>query len=212
MFSKLKPLIKNNIKTGSKNPRIRRLNAALEKYKKISEPDTGELDEIILFRQAVADITPMIDDHAFLVRPKPKAKLLNCCDDEPLMPIFSEATEWLSLECPQQLSWVKHGYDPNLVKRLRTGKCMLDHRIDLHGLNIARASMTLQIVLKMMTDNQLRYLLIIHGKGNHLNSTGVLKAKVNEWLRSYSTVIAFASAPNKWGDTGATVVMLGVTS
>lgn len=205
MFSKLKPLIKNNVK----NPRIRRLNEVLDKYKNVSKSDSSEFDEIALFRKEVAGIKPMIDDHAYLARPKPKPKLLNYVDDEPVTPIFSEATEWLNLECPQQLSWVKHGYDPNLVKRLRTGKCVLDHTIDLHGQNVARASVTLQTVLKIMTDNQLRFLLIIHGKGNHLNSTGVIKAKVNEWLRSYAHLIAFASAPIKWGDTGATVVMLG---
>ena len=61
----------------------------------------------------------------------------------------------------------------------------------------------LQIIQIAKDENQ-NVLKIVHGKG----PDAILKTYVNGWLRQHRDVLAFVSAPEKQGGTGAVLVLL----
>ncbi|NND54506.1 MAG: Smr/MutS family protein [Gammaproteobacteria bacterium] len=58
-------------------------------------------------------------------------------------------------------------------------------------------------------DKGFRCVRIVHGKGRGSGPRGpVLKNAVNNWLRKWDPVLAFVSAPDMDGGTGAVYVLL----
>lgn len=128
--------------------------------------------------------------------------------------------------------------DPHFLKRgkdldrktddkFRSGAMAIDGRIDLHGLNEARAFHSLDQFLKTHIAHGSRCLLVITGKGGTPKSTrikidlrtqgegqprvGVLRRQVPLWLQNsaYAPIILKCiSAPAKWGGDGAYLILL----
>ena len=59
-------------------------------------------------------------------------------------------------------------------------------------------------VIQMAKDENQNVIKIVHGKGPE----AILKTYVNGWLRQHRDVLAFVSAPEKQGGTGAVLVLL----
>jgi DNA-nicking Smr family endonuclease len=87
---------------------------------------------------------------------------------------------------------------------LKSGKLRWFEAVDLHGCNIDQArTAVLQLIQLAQADNQ-NLIKIVHGKG----PTATLKTCVNGWLRQHPAVLAFVSAPENQGGTGAVLVLL----
>ena len=87
---------------------------------------------------------------------------------------------------------------------LKAGKMRWFEAVDLHGCTVEQArEAVLQIIQMAKTENQ-NVIKIVHGKGPE----AVLKTYVNGWLRQHRDVLAFVSAPENQGGTGAVLVLL----
>jgi DNA-nicking Smr family endonuclease len=87
---------------------------------------------------------------------------------------------------------------------LKAGNLRWYEAVDLHGCTVEEArSAVLQIIQMAKEENQ-NVIKIVHGKGPE----AILKTYVNSWLRQHRDVLAFVSAPEKQGGTGAVLVLL----
>ncbi|MDX2346702.1 MAG: Smr/MutS family protein [Legionella sp.] len=93
-------------------------------------------------------------------------------------------------------------------KALKQGKIRPDIKLDLHGLHIDQAEDELLACIQDAREQQIRCILIIHGKGGRFHGASTLKTHVNNYLKQLSDVLAFHSATPRDGGTGALYVLL----
>ncbi len=113
--------------------------------------------------------------------------------------------------------------DRKTHEKFQSGAMAIDGRIDLHGLNEARAFHALDQFLKMHIARGSRCLLVITGKGQTKKNSrfrtpneahhpgGVLRRQVPLWLQNSayaSIILKCISAPAKWGGDGAYLILL----
>jgi DNA-nicking Smr family endonuclease len=79
--------------------------------------------------------------------------------------------------------------------------------LDLHGKTSAEAREFLGEFLLQCQHENVRHVLIIHGKGKD-SAIPVLKNKLNNWLRQTEQVIAFCTATPRHGGSGALYLLL----
>ena len=107
-----------------------------------------------------------------------------------------------------ELSFVRPGVQQGVYKRLRLGKYPLEARLDLHRLTIDQARVALMRFIRDCMDNELRTVLITHGKGEGRERPALLKSCVNHWMPQIPEILAFHTAQKQHGSYGATYVML----
>lgn len=96
-----------------------------------------------------------------------------------------------------------------MQRDIKRGKLDIEDSIDLHGMYVEQASVELMAFLEECSNDGLRYLLIVHGKGTRSDPSRItLKSWVNHWLRDLPNLLAFHSAHAKHGGTGAVYVVL----
>ncbi len=97
----------------------------------------------------------------------------------------------------------------NVLRKLRRGEYRIDGELDLHGLNARQAEQLLVQSLATALARGDRCLRIVHGKGLRSGQRGpVLRNLVDELLRRVDAVLAFASAREVDGGSGASLVLL----
>ena len=122
---------------------------------------------------------------------------------ESLGPISPEQ----ALESGEELAFVRSGYAPAMLRRLRRGHWVVEAHLDLHGMNRAQAASAVREFLRECRARRVGCVRIVHGKGlGSRNREPVLKGKVYHWLRLREEVLAFAQAPAAHG--GAVLVLL----
>ncbi|MGR2740253.1 Smr/MutS family protein [Billgrantia sp. Q4P2] len=93
--------------------------------------------------------------------------------------------------------------------QLKRGQIAWEAGLDLHGYSVDEARLELENFLKEAVGNRMRCVLVVHGKA--WGSTAdypVIKSHVNAWLREWPSVLAFCSARENDGGTGAVYVLL----
>ena len=94
-------------------------------------------------------------------------------------------------------------------ERLRRGRLPCKESLDLHG---ERERSAQALLCRFLSDCRCRGLYcvrVVHGKGHHVDrSCPALKNMVNVLLRHHPEVLAFCSAQNHHGGTGAMYVLL----
>jgi DNA-nicking Smr family endonuclease len=94
-------------------------------------------------------------------------------------------------------------------RRLRAGHYRVDGEIDLHGLTAAMVEPALQQFLGEAMRHRARVVRVIHGKGLRSGNRGpVLKLMASHYLCRIDVVLAFASAREVDGGSGAILVLL----
>ena len=139
--------------------------------------------------------------------PEPRQSLL----DEARVPgeLIASTIDPAVIEVGEELSYLKDGHSPALLRKLKRGQFSIADEIDLHQMTaeVARAA-----VSGFLADSKRSGKLcvrIIHGKGLRSRNEGpVLKRLVDGLLRRRGDVLAFASAKPNEGGTGATIVLL----
>jgi DNA-nicking Smr family endonuclease len=94
-----------------------------------------------------------------------------------------------------------------LFNRLKRGQIPIEDTLDLHGMSVDAARLTLCQFIKKQITNRSKTVLIIHGKAPK-SPIPLLKCHLECWLRQIPQILGFHSAPNNQGGTGALVVML----
>jgi DNA-nicking Smr family endonuclease len=87
---------------------------------------------------------------------------------------------------------------------LKAGNLRWFEAVDLHGCTVEEARSAVLQIIQMAKDENQNVIKIVHGKGPE----AILKTYVNGWLRQHRDVLAFVSAPEKQGGTGAVLVLL----
>lgn len=149
---------------------------------KIEKDKKKKLDSQTLAKRASA-IGPMQTDNAEL---SDTQAMLN--------PVASQAT------LSYRIATLQH----KVFEDLKAGNLRWFEAVDLHGCTVEDARMAVLQIIQMAKDENQNVIKIVHGKGPE----AILKTYVNGWLRQHLDVLAFVSAPEKQGGTGAVLVLL----
>ena len=106
------------------------------------------------------------------------------------------------------LSWKTPGTQPYLLRKLKNGEYREADFIDLHGKTIDEAYEIVRAFIRHAKQEEFRCVLIIHGKGSRQVKKAQMKSYVAHWLKQMNDVIAYHSAPDFKGGTGAVMVIL----
>ncbi len=94
-------------------------------------------------------------------------------------------------------------------QQLKRGQLAWELGLDLHGYTLEEARTELEAFLHEASAERRRCVLVVHGKAWGATSDyPVIKSHVNAWLREWPRVLAFCSATEADGGTGAVYVLL----
>jgi DNA-nicking Smr family endonuclease len=164
-----------------------------------------------LFREAVRDVRPIDAPPAPppAPRPPPRAHFRRADEEAVLAESLELGPGELLVETGDELLFRRAALSGRTLERLRRGEYVVEDEIDLHGLIAVEAREALRAFLNDALKRGLRCVRVIHGKGLRSGPRGpVLKHAVNTWLRKTAAVLAFASARQVDGGTGAVYVLL----
>ena len=106
------------------------------------------------------------------------------------------------------LEFKRDGIQLGVYRNLRLGKYQIDARLALHNMKVEQArTAVFQFIKDCMTYN-IRCALITHGKGEGREQPAQLKSCVAHWLPQFNNVLAFHSAQQRHGASGATYILL----
>ncbi len=173
----------------------------MRKKTEISEDDKS------IFREAVRGIKPLINTK---ITPVPlivkKARSSKNLEESPLS-AFSDHESLDLVTSDSMIEYHQTGIQHKTLRNLRTGQYNVEGILDLHGKTVEEANEALHHFLLRCKQEKTRHVLIIHGKGRD-PFRPILKNKLNHWLRQTNQVLAFCSATNKDGRSGALYVLL----
>ncbi|SPT68220.1 Probable DNA endonuclease SmrA [Anaerobiospirillum thomasii] len=106
------------------------------------------------------------------------------------------------------LSYKTPGTQPLMLRKLKNGEYREADFIDLHGKTLEQAYDLTRHFIAHAREHEFRCVLIIHGKGMNQRPKAQLKSYVNHWLKQMKDVLAFHSAPDFKGGTGAVMIIL----
>lgn len=168
-------------------------------------------DDRRLFRDAVRGVKRLRKTAQPPPAPKPRARATFARRDE--REVLRESLELkpgdLFVETGDELSFKRAGVSDKLLRKLRAGEFRCEAELDLHGFTAAQAKVELREFLEAMLREHCRCVRIVHGKGLRSGHRGpVLKQTVNALLQRTNAVLAFSSARQVDGGTGALYVLL----
>lgn len=167
-------------------------------------------DDAAAFHAAVGDVRRLHDDRAQAApsRPpaRPRASQVSRAVSEALLPDGPDA------DAPgfaERQFFARPGVQQRTLRRLARGQLAVREELDLHGMRVDGARTALARFLDECAQRDLRCVRIITGKGYGSRGTApVLKAQLDRWLRLRPQVLAFCSATERDGGTGAVYVLL----
>ncbi|MBV6417974.1 MAG: putative DNA endonuclease SmrA [Steroidobacteraceae bacterium] len=174
--------------------------------------DPGD-DDPSLFREAVRGTKLLrAEPRAGARRRRPAARARFAHADREAVLAESLDVPWpeSGIESGDELVFRRTGVQETVLRKLRRGEFRVEAEIDLHGLTAVAARAELRAFLASAIARRLRCVRIVHGKGLRSGQRGpVLKHTVNGLLRQVGAVLAFTSARQVDGGTGAVYVLLG---
>ena len=180
--------------------------------KKNKQSDTKlTKEEIELFRNTMDNTKPIMSQKNPPYRKEIKAKAFFTKKDNQCV-----LTESLNVDIDLQeendndvLRFQRSNITSNIMKKLSRGFFSVQAELDLHGMTSNEASLVLKSFISESILDNLTCVRVIHGKGLGSGIRGpVLKQQVNRLLRRWDQVLAFISARQVDGGTGAIYVLL----
>lgn len=164
-------------------------------------------EDAALFRDAIGEVRRIEAEAAVPERPRPEPEARRFAQDEAeaLVESRSPGTETGDGEL---VAWRKPSLDERVLRQLKRGEFSISDEIDLHHLRAAEAEALLKRFLNEARGGFHPCVRIVHGKGLRSEGAPVLKQIVDRVLRQRGDVIAFASAPQGQGGSGAVLVLL----
>ena len=164
-----------------------------------------------LFRDAVGDVKPVTNDKVSPNKAPPPARTRSLeRDNESVMSsLLADFSENDLLETGEHLGYTAPGVQRSILRRLKSGRYSIRAELDLHGLTREEAAIDLSRFLRDCREDGKLCVRIIHGKGRKdSDRRPVLKPLVNAWLQRNKAIVAFCSARDNDGGTGAVYVLL----
>lgn len=146
-------------------------------------------------------------------RPKPKLNLAKRRADAQ-GPTTTQKLDDLSdldvelLQPDDFIEWKLDGVQPKVFSAFQEGKYPIQRSLDLHKVDIRRARGLISNLIEQSIDLDHRCVRILHGRGRKGNPPAQLKSHVVHWLKQHQDVIAYTTAPNRLGGTGAVLVKI----
>ncbi len=164
-------------------------------------------EDAVLFRSSIGKVTPLAEQNRIApVKPRTQARVRSTTTPVTISDTLSDLLESNTPE-----SYLGNGVSQLALRKLR--RSPVEDTLDLHGFTIDAARLLLQQFLFAAAQNQLRCLLVIHGKGS--NSPGgeaILRKLTRNWLLQHPQVLAFCPASATSGGSGAVLILLKVVS
>jgi DNA-nicking Smr family endonuclease len=169
-------------------------------------------DDPDLFRRAMSDAKPLSTETRAEPpdrRPKPKARFSRADRQQVLRESLENEVDDIEHNSGDALRFHRPSVSRMTMRMLARGKYSIQAEIDLHGMTVAEAKPRLANFIERCARNGELCIRIVHGKGLGSGRRGpVLKQHVNRWLRQWESVLAFVSARQVDGGTGAVYVLL----
>jgi|TARA_B110000438_G_scaffold146277_1_gene140909 DNA-nicking Smr family endonuclease len=168
-------------------------------------------DEIDLFRNTLEHTKPIESKKSPPFRKKITARAYFTKKDNQ-----NVLTESLNVDIDLQeennsdiLRFQRPNITSKIMKKLSRGFFSVQSELDLHGMTSNEASLVLRSFINGSVQDGLTCVRVIHGKGLGSGPRGpVIKQQVNRLLRRWDQVLAFISARQIDGGTGAIYVLL----
>lgn len=166
------------------------------------------------FRGAMQDqdVVPLrTEAKVHLRRPKPKPipQQRQLDEQRVYQDMLSEHYDPSSWETGEELLFLRVGVQHTVFQKLRRGQYSIEAELDLHGMIVSVARESISEFLYRCRAKGVRCARIIHGKGRgSRHQKPILKVKLNKWLQQRDEVLAFCSARQVDGGTGAIYVLL----
>lgn len=172
-------------------------------------------EESELFRAAVGDVKPLRHDKHVTTPRRPPARARFARADR--LAVLEESLHRYAadplLAAGDELVYRRPGVQDAVLRKLRKGQYRVQGEIDLHGLTVAQAKSELRKFLANALALGAQCVRVVHGKGLRSGHRGpVLKNAVDSLLRRTGAVLAFVSARQVDGGTGAVYVLLSRTT
>lgn len=120
--------------------------------------------------------------------------------------LLKEMTGWFE-PAEMDVHHARPGMPNATLKRLKSGHWPVVSELDLHGLDRYAAQERIALFLHWARQYG-QCVRIIHGKGLSSNGEPVLKRMVRSWLKHHPDVLAYCEAEERFGGTGALMVLL----
>ncbi|MCK9285428.1 MAG: Smr/MutS family protein [Rhodocyclaceae bacterium] len=174
--------------------------------------NTVDPESRALFRAAVADAQPLVNDRIHHEPPAPPPIPRQRERDERAAlheTLHGDALLDLHLEGGDEAAWLRPGLPRSVLRDLRRGRWVVQDYLDLHGSNRDEARSAVNQFFSDCGKRGLRCIRIVHGKGlGSPDREPVLKKLVFGWLAQKRETLAFCQAPAAEGGAGAVVVLL----
>ncbi len=168
-----------------------------------------------LFRKTVGDVKPVVHDRHVTVPRRPPARARFARADRLAVleeSLYGDAGDPM-VAAGDELVFRRPGVQESVLRKLRRGQYRVQAEIDLHGLTVVEAKQELRTFMIEALKRGSRCVRIVHGKGLRSGHRGpVLKNAVNSVLKRTGAVVAFVSARQVDGGTGAVYVLLNNTA
>lgn len=169
-------------------------------------------DEVEFFRRSMADARPLKSDERVpepKKKPAPKARFSRADERQALEDSLEVDIDTMEAANAESMRFHRPHVGKRTMRKLARGKYAVQAEIDLHGMTVAEARPRLADFIDYSSKQGLTCVRIVHGKGLGSGQRGpVLKSAVNRWLRKWDSVLAFVSARQVDGGTGAVYVLL----
>ena len=169
-------------------------------------------DDVQLFRRLVGDATPLKTEPrapALRRRPQPRARFARADEARVLDESLAADIEAIEHANGDSLRFKRPSVGRRTMQKLARGRFAVQAEIDLHGMTLEEAKPALSDFINYSASQGKYCVRIVHGKGLGSGHRGpVLKQAVNRWLRRWKNVLAFVSARQVDGGTGAVYVLL----
>ena len=169
-------------------------------------------DDKDLFRRAMSGTKPLRTETRAPSpekKPKPKARSTEADRKEVLQESMQADIDTMEYGNADSLRFKRASVSRTTMRMLGRGGYAIQAEIDLHGMTVAEAKPRLAAFIERCARNDKLCIRIVHGKGLGSGDRGpVLKKSVNRWLRQWDAVLAFVSARQVDGGTGALYVLL----
>ena len=169
-------------------------------------------DDDNLFRRLMSDAKPLKAKERVpppASKPKPKARFKRADEEAALVESLEVDIDVLEESSGEALRFKRPSVGKTTMRMLARGSYAIQAEIDLHGMTVAEAKPRLERFVSLCSRNQKLCIRVVHGKGLGSGERGpVLKRAVDRWLRKWDSVLAFVSARQVDGGTGAVYVLL----
>ncbi len=184
----------------------------MSKAQKPNQLADQQHDDQAYFREAMKDVRPLNTSPFRIFKVKPRPVPQQFMQDEQQALADSLSDHFIprhERETGEEMLYLRDGQSPDILRKLRRGKWVIQSHIDLHGMVSDEARAYVSQFISHCKKRGIRCVRIVHGKGlGSRNKEPVLKNKLRAWLMQKDEVIAYAEAKPQDGGSGAVIVLL----